>query len=64
MAAGEFNILADQGANYVLYFVYETNSSAAIDLTGYQGRMQVRRSAYSEDTSPKAEVLLVLVVCY
>lgn len=49
MAAGEFNILADQGANYVLYFVYETNSSAAIDLTGYQGRMQVRRSAYSDD---------------
>jgi len=49
MAAGEFNILADQGANYVLYFIYETNSSAAIDLTGYQGRMQVRRSAYSGD---------------
>ena len=49
MAAGEFNILADQGANYVLYFVYETNSSDAIDLTSYEGRMQIRRSSYSTD---------------
>jgi hypothetical protein len=49
MAAGEFNILADQGANYVLYFVYETNSSDAIDLDSYTGRMQVRRSSYSTD---------------
>ena len=49
MAAGQFNILADQGANYVLYFVYETNSSDAIDLDSYTGRMQVRRSSYSTD---------------
>ena len=49
MAAGEFNILADQGANYVLYFVYETDSSDAIDLDAYTGRMQVRRSSYSTD---------------
>jgi len=49
MAAGEFNILADQGANYVLYFLYETNGSDPIDLTSYEGRMQVRRSSYSTD---------------
>ena len=49
MAAGEFNILADQGANYVLYFLYETNGGVAIDLSAYTGRMQIRRSALSTD---------------
>ena len=49
MAAGQVNILADQGANYVLYFLYETNSEEAIDLDSYQGRMQVRRSSYATD---------------
>jgi len=49
MAAGEFNILADQGSNYVLYFVYEENDGTAIDLSTYTGRMQVRRSPFSSD---------------
>jgi len=49
MAAGEFNILADQGANYVLYFLYETNEGVAIDLSAYTGRMQIRRSSLSND---------------
>tara|TARA_R110002096_G_scaffold221510_1_gene410378 strand:+ start:182 stop:628 length:447 start_codon:yes stop_codon:yes gene_type:complete len=49
MAAGQFDILADQGANYVLYFTYEENDNSVIDLTNYNGRMQVRRSAFSTD---------------
>lgn len=49
MAAGEFNILADQGSNYVLYFVYEENDGTAIDLDTYTGRMQIRRSPFSSD---------------
>ena len=49
MAAGQFDILADQGANYVLYFTYEENNNSVIDLTNYNGRMQVRRSAFSND---------------
>ena len=28
MAAGQFNILADQGANYVFYFTYEENDGS------------------------------------
>lgn len=49
MAAGQFNILADQGANYVLYFLYETDSGDPIDISSYTGRMQVRRSTYATD---------------
>jgi len=49
MAAGQFNILADQGANYVFYFTYEENDGSSIDLKDYTGRMQVRRSAFSDE---------------
>lgn len=49
MAAGQFNILADQGANYVLFFTYEENDGTVIDLKDYTGRMQVRRSAFSDE---------------
>ena len=49
MAAGQFNILADQGANYVLFFTYEENDGTVIDLKDYTGRMQVRRSPQDSD---------------
>lgn len=49
MAAGQFNILADQGANYVFFFTYEENDGTLIDLKDYTGRMQVRRSAFSDE---------------
>jgi hypothetical protein len=48
MAAGEFNIIADQGANYVLYFLYQNNAGVAIDIATYTGRMQIRRSVHSD----------------
>ena len=45
MAAGNYDINAEQGSNFTLYLQYQTGTGASIDLTEYtDARMQVRRS--------------------
>lgn len=46
MAAGTYNILIEQGATYDQTFTWTVNGSP-VNLTGYSGRMQLRRSADS-----------------
>ena len=41
MTAGDYNIVADQGASFTLAFTIDTNG-VPWDLTGYKARMQVR----------------------
>tara|TARA_R100000152_G_C6627225_1_gene75997 strand:+ start:24 stop:482 length:459 start_codon:yes stop_codon:yes gene_type:complete len=44
MPAGEYDILAEQGSTFVLSLTYKDSSDNAIDMEGYTGSMQVRRS--------------------
>ena len=45
MAAGNYDINAEQGSNFSLYLQYQTGTGASIDLSAYtDARMQVRRS--------------------
>ena len=44
MAAGEYDILAEQGTTFKLSLTYKDSSDAVIDLEGQTGNMQVRRS--------------------
>ena len=44
MAAGEYDILAEQGSTFTLSMTYKDSSDAVIDLASYTSRMQVRRS--------------------
>ena len=45
MAAGNYDINAEQGSNFTLYLQYQTGTGASIDLAEYtDARMQVRRS--------------------
>ena len=44
MAAGEYDIFAEQGASFTLSLNYQDSNNASIDLESYTGRMQVRRS--------------------
>lgn len=48
MPAGSYNIVCDQGATFSLNLTYEDANSNAVNLTGYQARMQVR----AQKTSP------------
>ena len=48
MAAGNYDINAEQGSNFSLYLNYQTGTGASIDLAGHSdARMQVRRSKTS-----------------
>ena len=48
MAAGNYDINAEQGSNFSLYLNYQTGTGASIDLAVYNdARMQVRRSKTS-----------------
>lgn len=44
MPAGEYDILAEQGATYTLGLTYKDSTNTVIDLASYTARMQVRRS--------------------
>jgi len=44
MPAANHHIFAEQGSTFKLFFEYQTQGSTAIDLTGYDANMQVRRS--------------------
>jgi len=42
--AANYNIDLDQGSTFVFHFQYIGSTGAAVDLSGYTGQMQIRRS--------------------
>lgn len=44
MPASKYDIYAEQGSTFKLFLQYKTKAGIPIDLTGYTGEMQVRRS--------------------
>ena len=44
MPAGEYDITSEQGTTFTLSLTYKDSNDAEIDLAGYTGEMQVRRS--------------------
>jgi hypothetical protein len=44
MAAGRYNIVIEQGATYQVEIQYRDSNNVPIDLSGYNGRMQIRPS--------------------
>jgi len=44
MAAGKYNIVIEQGATYQVEIQYKDSNNLPIDLSGYNGRMQIRPS--------------------
>ena len=44
MPASKYDIYAEQGSTLKLYLQYKTKAGVPIDLSGYTGEMQVRRS--------------------
>jgi hypothetical protein len=44
MAAGKYNIVIEQGTTYQVEIQYKDSNSLPIDLSGYNGRMQIRPS--------------------
>lgn len=49
MAAGIYNIVIEQGADWELAFVWKDNANVPYDLTGYTAQMQVRKTFASKD---------------
>ena len=47
MTAGAYDITAEQGAAFAMRATYKDSNAAAVDLTGYTARMQVRKSVAS-----------------
>ena len=45
MAAGIYDILIEQGADWRLFFAYKNADGLPVNLAGYTARMQVRESA-------------------
>ena len=48
MSAGRYSFTIEQGATLDFELAYKDSSNNPIDLTGYQGRMQIRPSAGSD----------------
>lgn len=48
MSAGKYSFTIEQGATVDFELAYKDSSGNPIDLTGYQGRLQIRPSAGSE----------------
>lgn len=53
MSAGTYNFTIEQGATLIREFVYKGSNGAAIDLTGYSARMQIRQ--YKESSTVLVE---------
>ena len=49
MAAGNYDIQAEQGATFKLYMFYRDSSLTGVDLTGCSAEMQVRRSKTTDE---------------
>lgn len=50
MAAGTYNIVAEQGARCIRSIVYEDSAGVLVNLTDYTARMQVRVQVHSTTT--------------
>ena len=50
MAAGNYDILIEQGATFLFNITYKNSAGTPINLTGYTARMQVRQK-YSSPTT-------------
>jgi hypothetical protein len=50
MPASKYDIIADQGSTFKLHLHYKTKAGVGINLSGFSGEMQVRRSI----TDPQA----------
>ncbi len=48
MSAGRYSFTIEQGATLDFELAYKDSSNNPIDLTGYQGRMQIRPSVGSD----------------
>ncbi len=48
MAAGRYSFIIEQGATLDFELTYKDSDNNPIDLTGYQGRMQIRPAAGSD----------------
>jgi len=46
--AANYNINLDQGGTFVFHFQYFGSTGAAVDLSGYTGQMQIRRSPLTD----------------
>ena len=42
MPAGKYTLLIEQGATLNLSLAYKDSANAAVNLTGYSGKMQIR----------------------
>lgn len=51
MAAGVYNITIEQGSTFTLNLTWKDSSGAAINITGYTARMQVRKSVDAASTT-------------
>lgn len=49
MAAADYDLLIEQGATFTLDIVWKDADNNPIDITGYEARMQIRKSY---DTAP------------
>jgi hypothetical protein len=56
MPAGKYTLLIEQGATLNLSLAYKDSANAAVDLTGYSGKMQIR-SGYA-DSNPTTYLTL------
>lgn len=50
MPASRYDIYAEQGSTFKLHLLYKYKGGTAIDLSGYKGSIQVRRSAKDDKT--------------
>ena len=63
MSAGQRDITIEQGATFVLPFVWKDGNGNPVDLTGYTARMQVRSEHSSSDklldlSSPSSGIVI------
>lgn len=49
--AGKYDIICDQGATFSRVLTWKDSTGAAVDLTGYTARMQIRPEASSSTTT-------------
>lgn len=50
MAAGIYNIIIEQGADFTLPLTWRDGNNVVVNVTGYSARMQIRESYDAEDT--------------
>ncbi len=56
MAAGKYDMVADQGSEYKIKLIIKNKDGSRKDLTGYTGKAQIRKKASSTVVSGEFEV--------